>query len=411
MNTGENTYKGAKVYSVAELTRTIKSILEDYVPACWVEGEISDYTMHRSGHHYFTIKDADSVLSCVMWKGRTGGLTFNPEAGMKVKVFGRVTVFEKGGRYQFEAWELALSGEGELAAAFEQLKRKLSEEGLFDAAHKKPIPKFPRRIGLVTSDTGAAIKDLVTVARRRNPAVELILYPARVQGAGAAEEIAAGIRAFNKWGQVDLLIVGRGGGSMEDLWPFNEEIVARAIYNSELPVISAVGHEIDYSISDLVADLRAPTPSAAAELSVPDAGELINGLTDARYRMQVALVNRIKALRERLEWAKRSRAFNRPQELLKEYYQRVDESRRRMELSLITSIDKKKSALGAMQSSLRALNPAAVLERGYAICRKLPLETVVRDAGELVKNDRLAITFARGGVVSKVEKVEERGLF
>jgi len=407
----ESTYRSAKVYSVGELTRAIKSLLEDYLPAAWVEGEISDYTRHRSGHHYFTIKDADSVLSCVMWKGRANGLVFTPAPGMKVKVFGRVTVFEKGGRYQFEVWELELSGEGELMAAFERLKRKLAEEGLFDTAHKKPVPKFPRRIGLVTSDTGAAIRDLVTVARRRNPAVELILFPVRVQGQGAAEEIAAAIKAFNRYREVDLLIVGRGGGSLEDLWPFNEEIVARAIYASKLPVISAVGHEIDYSISDLVADLRAPTPSAAAELAVPNALELLEGLKEARSRMQTTLVNRIRAIKERLEWAKRSRAFNRPQELLKEYYQRLDESRRRMENSLAALMERKRSLLTALNSSLKALNPQAVLERGYSICRKLPLETVVRDAGDLVKNDRLSLTFAKGGAIGRVEKVEEQRLF
>jgi len=347
----------------------------------------------------------------VMWKGRANGLVFTPAPGMKVKVFGRVTVFEKGGRYQFEVWELNLSGEGELMAAFERLKRKLAEEGLFDTAHKKPVPKFPRRIGLVTSDTGAAIRDLVTVARRRNPAVELILFPVRVQGQGAAEEIAAAIKAFNRYCEVDLLIVGRGGGSLEDLWPFNEEIVARAIYASKLPVISAVGHEIDYSISDLVADLRAPTPSAAAELAVPNALELLEGLKEARSRMQTTLVNRIRAIKERLEWAKRSRAFNRPQELLKEYYQRLDESRRRMENSLAALMERKRSLLTALNSSLKALNPQAVLERGYSICRKLPLETVVRDAGDLVKNDRLSLTFAKGGAIGRVEKVEEQRLF
>ena len=395
-----------KVYSVGELTRTIKGLLEDYIPSSWVEGEISDYTRHRSGHHYFTLKDAESVLPCVMWRGKTSALSFSPQPGMKIQVFGRVTVFEKGGRYQFEAWEMQLSGEGELMAAFERLKQKLAEEGLFDPAHKKPIPKYPQRIGLVTSDTGAAIRDLVTVAQRRNPGVELILIPVRVQGEGAAKEIASAIESFNRYGEVDVIIIGRGGGSLEDLWPFNEEIVARAVFASELPIISAVGHEIDFSISDLTADLRAPTPSAAAELAVPDANELLRGLENSRLRMVSAVQNRMQSIREKLDWAQRSKAFNRPVELLKEYQQRLDEDRRRMETAVLSGMERRTSALKSLQSSLKALNPNSVLQRGYSVVRKIPEEMVVSDAGILQKNDRLSITFARGSAVTKVEKAE-----
>ena len=399
-----------KVYSVGEITRIIKSILEDSLPSAWVEGEISDYTRHRSGHHYFTIKDSDSVLSCVMWKGRAASLSFTPQPGMKIKVQGRITVFEKGGRYQFEVWEIQLSGEGELMAAFERLKKKLAEEGLFDSEHKKPIPRFPAKIGLVTSDTGAAIRDLVTVARRRNPAVELLLIPARVQGDGAAEEIVTAIEKFNRYGEVDLLIIGRGGGSLEDLWPFNEEIVARTVFASELPIISAVGHEVDYSISDLVADLRAPTPSAAAELAVPDASEILRNLEYTRTRMKTVLTNRIAGLREKIDWAKRSRAFSRPMEIFREHSQHVDESRRRLENAVRSVVDNNSHRLKTVQSSLRALNPIGVLERGYSITRKLPEETVVSDAAMLVRGDKIAITFAKGGVQSKIEKVEENRL-
>jgi len=399
-----------KVYSVGELTRTIKTILEDSLPSAWVEGEISDYTRHRSGHHYFTLKDSDSVLSCVMWRGRAASLSFTPQPGMKIKVQGRVTVFEKGGRYQFEVWEIQLSGEGELMAAFERLKKKLAEEGLFDQEFKKPIPRFPAKIGLVTSDTGAAIRDLVTVAHRRNPAVELLLIPARVQGDGAAEEIAAAIAAFNRYRDVDVLIIGRGGGSLEDLWPFNEEIVARAIFSSELPIISAVGHEVDYSISDLVADLRAPTPSAAAELAVPDSAEILRNLEYTRTRMKTVLANRIASLREKIDWARRSRAFSRPLEIHREHSQHVDETRRRLENAVRTAFDKNLNRLNSLQSSLRALNPIGVLERGYSITRKLPEETVVSDAAMLMKGDKIAITFAKGGVQSKIEKVEENRL-
>jgi exodeoxyribonuclease VII large subunit len=399
-----------KVISVGELTRKIKSLLEENLPSVWVEGEISEYTRHRSGHHYFTLKDAEATLSCVFWRGQANSLFFTPQAGMKVMIHGRVTVYEKGGRYQFEVWEMQLSGEGELLAALERMKAKLQQEGLFEPTHKKPLPKFPWRIGLVTSPTGAAIRDIVSIANRRNPAVQLIIYPVKVQGEGAGEEIAHAIEAFNRYNRVDLLIVGRGGGSLEDLWAFNEEIVARAIFASELPVISAVGHEIDWSIADLVADLRAPTPSAAAELAVPDAQELLSGLNEARNRAKNALVNQIRNYRQHLDWAKKSRAMNRPYELFREYSQRIDENRRRLELAIATSLVNRQHRIKALNASLKALNPDAVLKRGYSICRRLPDEMVVSDAGMLQKGIGISLTFAKGSALGKVEKVKEAGL-
>ena len=329
---------------------------------------------------------------------------------MKVQVQGRITVYEKGGKYQFEAWEIRLTGEGELLAAFERLKAKLAEEGLFASEHKKPIPKFPWRIGLVTSGTGAAIRDLVSVSRRRNPVVELILAPVRVQGEGAAQEIASAIEMFNRYQEVDLLIIGRGGGSLEDLWPFNEEIVARAIFASELPLISAVGHEVDFSISDMAADLRAPTPSAAAELAVPDTNEIKRTLENAKSRSKNAIINFLRTHKEHLQWARRSRAFHRPLELYREYSQRLDESRRRMETATASSFERLNNKLTSFNSALRAMNPLAVLERGYSICRKLPQEEVVTDAAMLSRRDNLAITFAKGGAITKVLKVEDTRL-
>ncbi len=399
-----------KVYKVGELTRTIKALLEQNLPTLWVEGEISEYTRHRSGHHYFTLKDAESALSCVMWRGQASTLFFTPQPGMKVMAQGRVTVYEKGGRYQFEVWELQLSGEGELMAAFERMKAKLAEEGLFDPAHKQAIPKFPWRIGLVTSPTGAAVKDLVSVSRRRNPALELILSPVRVQGESAAQEIAAAIEAFNRYSGVDLLIVGRGGGSLEDLWPFNEELVARAIFASKIPVISAVGHEVDFSIADLTADLRAPTPSAAAEIAVPDAKEILQSMLEARHRMESAITIRLKNLRERMEWAQKSRAFNRPFELFREFSQRLDDYRRRLDLSSQAALERRTSALNRLQGTLRAMDPIAVLKRGYSVVRKLPEGVVVTDASTLAKGDNLSLTFARGGAAGRVTKVEDNRL-
>lgn len=395
-----------KIYTVGDLTRAIKALLEDGFPTLWLEGEISDYTIHRSGHHYFTLKDPDSVLSCVMWRGRSGALNFKPQPGMKVLAQGRVTVYEKGGRYQFEVWKMQLSGEGELMLAFERLKAELAAEGLFSAEHKKEIPYFPSRIGLVTSSTGAAIRDLVSVIRRRSPSVELILIPVRVQGAGAAEEIAAAIEAFNRYAEVDLLIVGRGGGSLEDLWPFNEEMVARAIFASEIPLISAVGHEIDFTISDMVADLRAPTPSAAAELAVPDSAELLNRIGDYKSRMENAVVSRIDGCRQRLVWARRSRGLNRPVDILRQYAQQVDDLRRRLETAAAIYIDRRHSVLDRIATSLRALDPQKVLKRGYSICRKLPQMDVVTDASKLNRSDRMDIVFAIGSAVAKVERTE-----
>jgi exodeoxyribonuclease VII large subunit len=290
--------------------------------------------------------------------------------------------------------------------AFERLKAKLSEEGLFAPEHKKPIPRFPWRIGIVTSPTGAALRDIVSICRRRNPVVELILAPVKVQGEGAAEEIARAIKMFNRYKEVDLLIVGRGGGSLEDLWPFNEEVVARAIYGSELPVISAVGHEVDFSISDMVADLRAPTPSAAVELAVPEAKEILAGLKESLFRMKSTMLNRVNTLRQRLDWARKSRAFHRPRELFREYSQRLDEARRRMDSIRLVTLEKGRNRLTQLKASMKALDPMGVLQRGYSICRKLPEGVVITDGGTLHRGELLALTFAKGGAIGKVEKVE-----
>jgi len=259
-----------KIYTVSELTREIKQVLETGFPCLWVEGEISNFKRHSSGHLYFTLKDENSQIRCAMWRYRANDLIFRPEDGMKVLVQGNLQVYEPGGYYQIIVQQVQPAGVGELQLAFEQLKKKLYAEGLFDEAHKKPIPIFPERIGVITSPTGAAIRDIISVITRRFPIAQIILAPVRVQGPGAKEEIVQAIQDFNEFGEVDVLIVGRGGGSLEDLWAFNEEVVARAIFTSKIPIISAVGHEIDFSISDFVADRRAPTPSAAAEMAVPD---------------------------------------------------------------------------------------------------------------------------------------------
>jgi exodeoxyribonuclease VII large subunit len=253
-------------YSVSEITSQVKGLLEENLPKCWVEGEISQYNHHSSGHRYFTLKDNASQLSTVMFKWQAGSLSFIPQQGMQVLVYGNISVFERGGKYQLYAEQIKPAGVGELAIAFEQLKSRLEAEGLFAENRKRPLPPYPRKIGVVTSPTGAAIRDIIQILDRRAPDIGIVLCPARVQGEGAAAEIAAAIASLNQLDDIDVLIVGRGGGAPEDLWPFNDESVARAIYQSPQPVISAVGHEIDYTIADYVADCRAPTPSAAAEM-------------------------------------------------------------------------------------------------------------------------------------------------
>ncbi len=263
-----------KIYTITQLTKELKDLLESSFSKIWVEGEISNYLKHSSGHRYFTLKDQGAQIKCVLWRWQGNNLLFEPQDGMKVKAAGQITIYEKSGQYQLVVSSLQPSGIGELELAFQQLKKKLAGEGLFDPAHKVAIPQFPERIGVVTSPTGAAIRDILNITKRRAPHIEIILWPVAVQGEGASAQIAHAIRGFNKLKLVDVLIVGRGGGSLEDLWAFNEEAVARAIYESKLPVISAVGHEIDFSIADFVADLRAPTPSAAAEMAVPDAIQL-----------------------------------------------------------------------------------------------------------------------------------------
>ncbi|NOY60776.1 MAG: exodeoxyribonuclease VII large subunit, partial [Calditrichaeota bacterium] len=313
------------VYSVAEITQEIKILLESAIPAIWVQGEISNFVHHSSGHNYFSLKDKETQISAVIWRSRNSSLFFTPKNGMKVLAFGAIRVYEKRGTYQLDVQKMIPAGIGELQMAFEQLKQKLKEEGLFDPEFKKSIPELPEKIGIVTSPTGAAVHDLIQVLQRRFPGVEIFLRPAKVQGEGAAQDIARAIEEFNEFGQVDVLIVGRGGGSLEDLWAFNEEVVVRAIFASKIPIISAVGHEIDFTISDFVADLRAPTPSAAAELVVPLAEDLLSRVKNLQKDSFVSVLRRLAELRESLENLRLSYGFRRPVDLILQHRQRLDE--------------------------------------------------------------------------------------
>ena len=357
----------SNIYSVSGITRIIKSLIEENIPAVWVEGEISNFKQHYSGHVYFTLKDSEAQISAVFWKSRVASLDFDPEDGMLVQALGTIRLYEKSGRYQLDIIRMQPAGVGQLQLAFEKLKQKLDAEGLFDPSHKKSIPSFPEKIGIVTSETGAAIKDITNIIHRRAPHVQLIVRNTKVQGTGAAEDIATALKEFNKQSEVDLIIVGRGGGSYEDLWAFNEEIVARAIYSSNIPIISAVGHEIDFTISDFVSDLRAPTPSAAAELAVPDARELKENILYLRKRLNDIIISKIEISRERINYIKNSYAFNRPQDILKQYALQVDDLNNKLVKSISNLIIRYREYCNQLKLRLNNLNPIKVLERGYSI--------------------------------------------
>ncbi|MBI3008015.1 MAG: exodeoxyribonuclease VII large subunit, partial [Candidatus Omnitrophica bacterium] len=313
------------VYTVSELTKELKIILEDSFPRVWVEGEVSNYKLHTSGHLYFTLKDESSQLRAIVWKDTAVRFKFELKDGTAVICFGRLSVYDKQGQYQLYVEKLEPRGLGALQLAFEQLKAKLSKEGLFDPAHKKPVPLLPKRIGIVTSPTGAAIRDILNVLDRRFSNVEVIIYPVKVQGEGAREEISNAIRDLNTFGNIDVMIVGRGGGSLEDLWAFNEEIVARAIYNSNIPVISAVGHEIDWTIADFVSDMRAPTPSAAAELVIGRKEDLMMRIDGFNVRLKSALLNKVNLLKKEFESLMSAYVLRHPLNIVQQYQQTIDD--------------------------------------------------------------------------------------
>lgn len=391
-----------KVYSVSELTGMIKNVIETAFGAVCVRGEISNYVLHSSGHRYFSIKDELSTLRCVMFRSSGARLRFQPEDGMLVEAKGLLTVYERGGQYQLRVESMIPAGLGSLQLALEALKRRLAAEGLFDGSHKKPLPEYPRRIGVVTSPTGAAVRDILRVLGRRFPAAEVILCPVRVQGEGAAEEIALAIEAMNAHRIADVLIVGRGGGSLEDLWAFNEERVARAIFASRTPVVSAVGHEIDFTISDLVADVRAPTPSAAAEIVVRDAGEIAAGVAKERLRLDAAVRKSIEDRRRELRRIVGSYGFRRPLDRIREGVQRVDELRHSIDLQWTAFVARNREAIRHNEERLRSLDPHGILKRGFCICSKEPEGRIVISSSQLRKGDGVSLTFWEGSASASV---------
>jgi exodeoxyribonuclease VII large subunit len=395
-----------KIYTVTEITREIKGLLEESFPTLWIEGEISNYTLHSSGHRYFSLKDENAQIRCTLWRFRGDWLQLEPEDGMQVIALGNISVYERSGQYQLDVMELIPAGLGKLEIAFQKLKEKLFKEGLFDEEHKKPIPEFPESIGLVTSPTGAAIRDMIKIIQNRFPSVRMIVNPVRVQGKGAAEEIARAIGEFNRFAKIDVMIVGRGGGSLEDLWAFNEEIVARAIYDSEIPVISAVGHQIDFTISDFVADLRAPTPSAAAQMVVRDKEELIRELRSNVQKLTSYHISLMEYSKQRLKSAQQSYGFKRPSDLVGQASQGVDELTRQLLDRIKNYFEFQRNGLSLNNEKLEALSPLSVLKRGYSIARKLPRLEIIKEAGLLKKEDRLEVKFFKGKVKSKVEQID-----
>jgi exodeoxyribonuclease VII large subunit len=398
-----------KIYTITQLTKELKDLLESSFSKVRVEGEISNYLKHSSGHRYFTLKDQGAQIKCVLWRWQGNSLLFEPQDGMKVKASGQVTIYEKSGQYQLVVSSLQPAGIGELELAFQQLKKKLAADGLFDPTHKAPIPQFPERIGVVTSPTGAAIKDILNITKRRAPHVEIILWPVAVQGEGAATQIAHAIRGFNQTKLVDVLIVGRGGGSLEDLWAFNEEVVARAIYESKLPVISAVGHEIDFSIADFVADLRAPTPSAAAEMAVPNAIELLERIDEIRQDLVYEMSDLFKRSNRRVKELGSRYGLKRPMEIITQRAQRRDELNRLISLHFAHRMDSLSSKSHSIFEKLEMVSPQGILKRGYAYVRDEKGQSI-RSFKQVAIDDKLEIIFYEGGAESRVTRIKPKTL-
>ena len=373
-----------------------------------VKGEISNYKLYPSGHHYFTLKDENSALKCVMFKGNALRLRFRPENGMKIIAMGKVSVFPRDGAYQLYCTAMAMDGIGDLYAAFEQLKKKLQAQGLFDPAHKKPIPKVPGTIGIITSSAGAAVHDMLRILNKRYPLAKVRLLPVRVQGVEAPGEIAAAIRYANYHQLADLLIVGRGGGSIEDLWAFNEEVVAHAIYDSEIPVISAVGHEPDVTISDFVADLRAATPSNAAELAVPDRDALSQTLDAMSNAMANALNRQIKGYRQHLDVLSQSPALKSPTGYLEQKQRQLELMKNRLIAAENQNIARNTQRYIALTAKLDAMSPLKVLTRGYSMAQNDRGE-VVRSVSQVELGERLGISFSDGKVYATVMDKKENG--
>ena len=399
-----------EVLSITQINEYIRSRMDadPMLANIAVRGEISNYKMYPSGHHYFTLKDEGGALKCVMFKGNAYRLRFRPENGMKVIAMGKISVFPRDGAYQLYCSAMAMDGVGDLYAAFEQLKAKLAAQGLFDPSHKKPLPKYPGVIGIVTSSAGAAVHDMLRILRKRYPLSQVRLLPVRVQGVEAPPEIAAAIRYANRFSLCDLLIVGRGGGSIEDLWAFNDEQVAYAIYESRIPVISAVGHEPDVTISDFVADLRAATPSNAAELAVPDQDALRQTLDSMSGAMVTALARQVKGARQHLNVLSASAALRSPTGYLDQKRKNMELLKNRLLSAQIQGVERRKRRYVEMTAKLDAMSPLKVLTRGYAMAQ-MSDGTVIRSVKQVKTGDPITVTLSDGRIPATVTDGKENG--
>lgn len=396
------------VLSVSDLTAQIKETLEGTFPDVWVTGEISNLSRPQSGHCYLTLKDDRAQIRAVMWRATAARVRFDLHDGLEVVCQGYVDVYAQRGSYQLVVQQVQPKGMGALELALRQLMEKLKAEGLFEAARKRPLPRFPRRVAVVTSPTGAAIRDFLEVLRRRWRGVDVVIVPVRVQGDGAATEIAEAIELVNRFREpVDVLVVTRGGGSLEDLWAFNEEPVARAIFASQVPVISAVGHEIDVTVADLVADVRALTPSEAAERLAPAAEELTFHLNQIRARLAGTLRARVRSARTQLDWIAGRRAFLRPLDRLRDMARRLDELQARAGRAVRSRADRGGQHMARLAAQLESLSPLSVLGRGYSLTERADDGRLVRDANTLAAGDRLVTRFARGRATSRVEQIDD----
>ena len=391
--------------TVTDLNKYIKNKIDgdEMLNNVLVKGEISNFKNHYTGHMYFTLKDENSLIKCVMFKSYTTHLSFMPKDGMKVMVLGSVAVFERDGIYQIYAKAMKEDGLGSLYTAYEELKKKLEQEGLFAESHKKKIPFMPKTIGVLTSNTGAVIRDIINVSTRRNPGVHIRLYPVPVQGPGAAEKIAEGIKFMNENKLADVLIIGRGGGSLEDLWPFNEEIVARAIYDSELPIISAVGHETDFTIADFVADLRAPTPSAAAELAVANIEDVRETLKLYNNRYKVALKKKIELMRLSYEKCMERPAYKNPTQKINEQYMVIDMKVKALQNSMMLKLKEAKTSFVKETAKLDSLSPLKTLTRGYSIVTKQESGKVIKSVDDLNSGEKVNLRLSDGQKTATID--------
>ncbi len=398
-----------KVYSVLQINRYIKGLIEDdyILGSMWIRGEISNCKMHSSGHIYFTLKDDRSSIDCVMFREYASMMPFELYNGLKVVICGYISVYEKSGTYKLYVQIVDPEGNGELSIAFEALKNKLSEEGLFDPDYKREIEKRPRTVAVITSPTGAAVRDIIQIAGRRNPAVKIVVFPALVQGEYAAESIVGAIEVVNEWGKADTIIVGRGGGSIEDLWCFNEEKVARAIFASEIPVISAVGHETDFTIADFVADMRAPTPSAAAELAVNNIEEDMEIISSAETRFMRAYKGYMLKKRLELEVIKAKTEGLRPDKVFEIKKRELDEKKKALDNIMVRFIDRKRTGFESGLSRLEALSPLSVLKRGYSVAYYNG--HVIKDAACVKEGDEISLRLEKGNVYATVKGTELNG--